>query len=144
MGPSTHLSLFFVCRSPGLSPPPPPPPPHVCASVPPHPRPPDRPQRLLERPDTLAALELHTSGGRATDAWQGKGLQAVSDADVDALLARLPDYQELTLPLRHTYRDAEVKAAEMAVWEEKYASYLESGEAPGYFGTLMRNRYWWV
>ncbi len=98
------------------------------------------PQRLLKRPDTLAAIEHRVKGGSGTPSWGSKPLAA----DVDALLARLPDYHELSLPLRHNYNAAAMREQEQKEWEEKYAQYLESGEGHGYFGTLMRQRYYWT
>jgi len=96
--------------------------------------------RLLKRPDTLAAIEHRVKGGSGTPSWGSKPLAA----DVDALLARLPDYHELSLPLRHNYNAAAMREQEQKEWEEKYAQYLESGEGHGYFGTLMRQRYYWT
>ena len=96
-------------------------------------------QRLLQREDTVSAVAGQAEGRATTFA-----PKAVTAAEVDALFARLPDYDELTLPLRHNHRAAEERAAIEERWMEKYAEYLESGEAPGYFGTLMRERYYWT
>ena len=101
-----------------------------------------RDQRLLKRPDTVAAIGHQLSGADPASAWSSS--TPVSQQELDSLFARLPDYHELTLPLRHNYKAAEQRAAIEAEWEQKYAEYLESGEAPGYFGTLMRQRYHWA
>jgi hypothetical protein len=72
-------------------------------------------QRLVKRADTVQAVGSVSRGDRPEGAWQGQSLAAVTDADVDALLARLPPWHELELPRRHNAQIAKLRDAEEKV-----------------------------
>lgn len=98
---------------------------------------------LLKRPETLAAMKLQLDGNN-NDASGGLTLRSIASADVDSVFARLPAWAELTLPLRHNGIVAANKLRDEEVWMEKLGKYWESGEAPGYIGTMFRERYDWL
>jgi len=96
---------------------------------------------LLERPDTLSGLAAGADGTGA--AWSSK-LETVTTADLDALFARLPAYQELVVPGRHQKVGEAARAAEEEEWLGKLEKYWLSGEAPGYIGDLFKKRLVWL
>ena len=93
---------------------------------------------LLRRQQTVEALR------RAAYDEAPAAASDVSQGDVDALFASSAVPGELQLPLRssrlvHAARDAEVDA-----WKDNLVSYLESGEAQGVVGNMMKRRVvWW-
>lgn len=105
-------------------------------------------------------------GRDPTSLWTSS-LSSVSSADLDALFARLDPWVDLTIPIRHNKVVEARRAAEEEVrfracvcvlllpftvavvigfkaWLKKLETYIESGEAPGYIGTLFRERYTWL